>query len=86
MKKLKLKLNDIIKIGSSPLSQSAQVVRIYSDEDNKFRLCGDIEVVYYQNGLKGIKEDMVWIGDRWEFRDSMGGIQIDINRYPDLKK
>ncbi|MFM2381564.1 MAG: hypothetical protein RLZZ76_331, partial [Candidatus Parcubacteria bacterium] len=45
-------------------------------------ICGDIEVVYWQNRLKGIKEDAVWNGESWDFKhQGPNGAYVDINQY-----
>ena len=81
-----IQINTIIRIGNGLLPPKAQIVRIYTEEEKKLGLCGDVEVVYHQNGLKGIKEDAVWDGDYWQFRQNgPGGSYVDINQYPDVK-
>lgn len=82
----KVKLNDLIKIGNSPMSPKAQIVRIYTDDQKADGMCGDIEVVYYQDRLKGVKEDVVWNGEYWAFKnDSPSGTYVNIDLYPELK-
>ena len=82
-----LKINDIIRIGDDYRGPKAQVVFIYNKEDKSHGLCGDIEVVYYQNKIKGIKEDVVWGGEFWEFKTKgPNGSYVDIDNYPELKK
>ena len=77
-----VRVGDIIKIVSHHGAPKAEVVRIYTDEQKKLGLCGDIEVVYWQNQLKGIKDDVVWSGEDWEFRSGgPGGSYVDINHY-----
>jgi hypothetical protein len=74
-------LNEIIKIGNNFNPPKAQIVKIYSN-DEKQSIFGDIEVVYYQNKLKGIKEDAVWNGEFWEFKnEGPSGTYVDINHY-----
>lgn len=74
-----VKVDDIIKMGSHFGAPKAQIVHIYSD--------GDIEVVYWQNKLKGIKEDAVWGGTEWKFKhDGPNGSYVDIDQFdPRLK-
>lgn len=77
-----VKLGDIIKIGNHFNAPKAQIVRIYTDEEKKLGLCGDIEVVYWQNKLKGIKDDAVWNGESWKFKhDGPGGSYVNIDHY-----
>lgn len=82
-----VRLDEIIKIGDSFLGPKAQIIHIYSDEDKKHGICGDVEVVYHQNGIKGVREDAIWNGVSWEFKNSgLGGGYVDINRYPGVKE
>lgn len=82
-----VKEGDIIRIGNHYDAPKAQVVRVYSDEDKKTGVCGDIEVVYYQNKLKGVKEDAVWNGETWDFKTKgPSGFPVNIDHYdPRLK-
>lgn len=82
-----IKERDIIKIGDHSNAPKAQVVRIYTDEEKKTTLCGDVEVVYFQNKLKGVKDDVVWDGENWQFKnEGTSGITVNIDRYdPRLK-
>lgn len=82
-----VKKGDIIKIGNHFGAPKAEVVQIYTAEQKQHGLCGDIEVVYYQNKLKGIKEDAVWNGETWEFKHKgPNGSYVDIDHYdPRLK-
>lgn len=64
-----VKEGDIIKIGNHFGAPKADVVRVYTDEEKKSFLSGDVEVIYLQNGLKKIKEDAVWNGEGWEFKN-----------------
>ena len=82
-----LTINDIIRIGDDYRGPKAQVVYIYNNEDKSRGFCGDLEVVYYQNRIKGIKEDVVWNGGFWEFKNKgPSGSYVDIDNYPELKK
>jgi len=82
-----VKEGDIIKIGDHFCAPKAQVVRIYITEEKNSGLCGDVEVVYWQNKLKGIKEDVIWSGENWEFKTKgPSGSYVDIDHYdPRLK-
>ena len=81
-----VKIDDIIKIGDHFGAPQAQVVHIYTKEDKETGLFGDIEVVYYQNKIKGIKEDAVWDGENWKFKnEGPSGAYVNINEYPKLK-
>ncbi len=75
-----VKVGDIIKIGNHFGAPKAQIVHIYSDTE--------VEVVYWQNKLKGIKEDAVWNGTEWKFKhDGPNGAYIDIDQFdPRLKQ
>jgi len=79
---------DIIRIGSHFGAPKAQIVRVYNVEEKKSGVCGDAEVVYWQNQLKGIKEDVVWNGEDWKFKiEGPNGSYVDIDHYdPRLKK
>jgi len=82
-----VKLNQIIQIGEQYIGPKAQIVHIYSDEDRKNGIFGDIQVVYYQNKLKGIKDDVVWGGEKWKFKkDGPGGTYVDIDQYDPILK
>ena len=89
MKMPDIQIGDIIKIGdcSNFNAPNAEVVRIYTDEEKSLGLCGDIEVVYWQNKLKGIREDAVWNEENWKFKsDGPGGSYVNIDHYnPKLK-
>jgi hypothetical protein len=77
-----VKEGDIIRIGNHYDAPKAQIVHVYSKEDKKTGICGDIEVVYWQNRLKGIKEDAVWNGESWDFKhQGPNGAYVDINQY-----
>ena len=82
-----VKLGDILRIGNHFDAPKAQVVNIYTDEQKKSGVCGDVKVVYYQNKIKGIKDDIIWSGDSWEFKDSgPSGSYVDIDRYDPILK
>ena len=83
-----IKIDQIIRIGENIWGPKAQIIRIYTEEEKVDGLCGDIEVVYWQNKIKGIKEDAVWDGQYWRFKvDGPGGSYININHYdPTLKR
>jgi len=74
-----VKVGGIIKIGNHFNAPKAQIVYIYSE--------GEVEVVYWQNKLKGIKEDVVWSGTEWKFKyDGPNGSYVNIDEYdPRLK-
>jgi len=68
------------------MSPKAQVVRIYTEEDKQHGLCGDIEVIYNQNGLKAVKEDLIWNGEEWAFKiEGPNGVAYDLDQYPKIK-
>ena len=82
-----VKLNEIIYIGEGYMSPKSQIVRIYTEKEKNAGVCGDVEVVYHQNGLKGIKEDAVWNGTKWTFKNSGPcGSYVNIDQYPDVKQ
>jgi hypothetical protein len=82
MKTPDIKLGEIIKIGDHFDAPKAQIVRIYNDEDKKSGLSGDIAVVYWQNKLKGIKDDVIWNGRVWEFKSKTpSGSYVNIDQY-----
>ncbi len=73
---------DIIRIGDHYDAPKAQVIRVYTDEQRKSGVCGDIEVVYWQNKLKGIKDDVIWGDDGWEFKTKgPSGSYVNIDHY-----
>lgn len=73
---------DIIRIGDHYDAPKAQIVQVYNAEQKALGLCGDVEVVYWQNRLKGIKEDAVWNGEGWDFKNpGPNGSYVDINQY-----
>ncbi|MFA6608300.1 MAG: hypothetical protein WCT07_00065 [Candidatus Paceibacterota bacterium] len=83
----KIKVDEIIYIGEGYMSPKAQIVRIYKKEEKDTGIHGDVEVVYHQNGLKGIKEDAVWDGTKWNFKNSgPSGSYVNIDQYPDVKQ
>jgi len=82
MKIPKIKVNDIIKIGRSMMSPKANIVRIYTEEEKKDGLCGDVEVVYHQNDLKWVKDDASWDGSSWDLKGD--GICVEMSRYPEI--
>ncbi len=79
-----VKVNDIIKIGNTLISPKAQVIQVYSEKEKEHGLSGDIEVIYYQNGIKYVREDAFWKGEYWELKG--GGRQMHEGEYPELKK
>jgi len=56
----KVKKGDIVRIDNDLFAPKAQVVRVYSEEQRRSNVCGYIEVIYNQNGLKAVKDDLVW--------------------------
>jgi len=82
------KMGDIIKIGNHRDAPNAEIVHIYTDEEKKSGIFGDIAVVYFQNKLKGIRSDVVWNGEKWKFKnEGPDGAYVNINMYnPILKK
>ena len=63
------------------------ITRVFSEEEKKDGLCSDAQVVYYQNEIKGIKEDVVWNGEEWKFKSQdLSGAYVNIDLYPELKK
>lgn len=72
-----VRVGEQIKIGNHFGAPKAQIIRVYSEEEKNALLSGDIEVAYLQNGLKNIKEDAVWDGDVWKFKnDGPGGSYV----------
>lgn len=82
-----IKIGDIIIIGDYPNTLKAEVVRIYTEEQKKSGLCGNIQIVYYQNKIKGIKDDVIWDGKNWKLKNNgPSGTYVNINLYdPRLK-
>jgi len=77
-----IELGDIIEIGDHFNAPKAQIIHIYNNEQKKIGLCGDIEVAYWQNKLKGIKDDVIWSGKNWKFKNNgPSGVYVDINLY-----
>jgi hypothetical protein len=64
-----VRVGEQIKMGNHFGAPKADVVRVYTDEEKKSFHSGDVEVIYLQNGLKKIKEDAVWNGEEWEFKN-----------------
>ncbi len=86
MKMPEIKINDIVKIGNNYNAPKAQVVYIYNEEDKKHSCFGDLQVIYFQNNKKYIKEDIVWSGEFWSFKnEGPGGVYVDLKNYPNLK-
>lgn len=87
MDKNRNKINDIIKIGTSFDAPKARIIRIYNEDEKKYGLCGDIQVVYNQNNWKIVRDDLVWTGTEWVFKtDGPGGFVVgSLDRYPELK-
>ena len=77
-------IGDIIKIGTHFGAPKAKVLQIYSDEQKEHGLCGDLEIVYNQNGLKTVKDDVTWDGERWQLRGD-GIVHHDFNTFPELR-
>lgn len=84
MRKPDVKIDDVIKIGDSITSPKALVIRIYSEEEKSNGLVGDIEVVYYQNNLKLVKDDVTWNGLSWCLKGD--GIVVDKSKYPGYRQ
>lgn len=81
-----VKIGEIIKIGNHFNAPKAQIVNIYNKEDKDTGIFGDVEVVYHQNRMKCIKEDVIWNEKEWKFKnDGPSGIYMNINDYPMLK-
>lgn len=86
MERPKVDIDDIIRIGNHFMPPKAKMVRIYTAEEKECGLCGDIEVIYNQNGLKAVKEDLVWDGEKWIFNvEGPNGIAYDLNKYLEIK-
>lgn len=89
MNKFVVKVGDIIKIGDGFDSPKAKILRIYTYEQKKTGLCGDIEVIYNQNNLKSVKDDLIWNNDdnMWNFKNQgPSGVVVGIiAHYPELK-
>jgi|GEM_PF-3384864 len=84
-----IKPDQIIRIGDSFDPPKAKILRIYTADEKKYSLCGDIEVIYNQNNSKSVKEDLIWDNDAsvWDFKNQ-GPIGKEIGTlddYPELK-
>ena len=64
-----VRIGDQIRIGNHFGAPKADVVRVYTDEEKKSFHSGDVEVIYLQNVSRKIKEDAVWNGEEWEFKN-----------------
>ena len=84
-----IKPDEIIRIGDSFDSPKAKVLRIYTEEEKKHGLCGDIEVIYNQNNSKSVRDDLIWNNDAgvWDFaHQGPSGMEAGIlDHYPELK-
>ena len=81
-------LNEIILIGDSDtLGTKAKVVRIYTTKEKQSALTGDIEVIYNQNGLKAVRDDLIWYKNQWTFKTvGVSGLIVgSLDDYPEIK-
>lgn len=86
MKEPSIKVGEIIRIGNGLLASKARIIRIYNEEQRKSGVCGDIEVIYNQNDLKAVKDDLIWSGEKWKFKISRpDGVVYDLSEYPDIR-
>lgn len=86
MEEPNVKIEEIIRIGNKLIASKAKVIRVYNEEERESGVCGDIEVIYNQNGLKAVKDDLIWSGNEWKFKISgPSGVVYDLDNYPDIK-
>lgn len=80
----KTSVGEIIYIGKELGGQRAKVTKVYTEQEKQYG-SGDLEVVYFQNRLKFVRENVFWENDHWEFVAQGPSGLVDDRDYPELR-